>query len=156
MNSSPEVWLQLLCPPATPAPLLFWSWDKQTLPIHHLTGSSQISGQSHRGLGAIGDKPQTASGFLTGPTSPRSPPPKPNMLLGCLSFRTCRSLSSRRPGAMTSLFTGRVLQNPGPATDLLLAKPTSSPRQEGSPLPQSLTHPSQSAAPTRRSPRQGP
>lgn len=123
MNSSPEVWLQLLCPPATPAPLLFWSWDKQTLPIHHLTGSSQISGQSHGGLGAIGDKPQTASGFLTGPRSPRSPSPKPNMLLGCLSFRTCRSLSSLRPGAMTSLFTRRVLQNPGPLISCLLSQP---------------------------------
>lgn len=58
----------------TSAPLLFWSWDKQTLSIHHLTGSNQISGQSHGGLGAVGDEPQMVSGFLTGPVSPHPTP----------------------------------------------------------------------------------
>lgn len=65
-----ELWLWLLWGPFPHQPLLFWSWDKQTLPIHHLTGSSQLSGQSHGGLGAVGDKPQMVSGFLTRLVSP--------------------------------------------------------------------------------------
>lgn len=57
-------------PGPAPASLLFWSWDKQPLPIHHLTGSSQLSDQSRGGLGAAGEQPQLVSGFLSGPLSP--------------------------------------------------------------------------------------
>lgn len=96
MNSGPEVWLWLLSPSPTPAPLLFWSQDKQTLPIHHLTGSSQISGQSHGSLGAAGDVPQMVSGFLTGPVSPHPHPQKPHMLLRFRGSMTSRSLASLR------------------------------------------------------------
>lgn len=68
-----EFWPGGVAPAACSAPaptlLLFWSWDKHTLPIHHLTGNSQISRQSHGGLGAVGDEPQMVSGFLTRPVS---------------------------------------------------------------------------------------
>lgn len=69
MNSGPEAWLWLLRSTPTPTLLLFWSWDEHTLPIHHLTGNSQTSRQSHGGLGAVGDEPQMVSGFLTRPVS---------------------------------------------------------------------------------------
>ena len=71
-----EAWLWLLCSPPTPAPLPFWSWDEQTLPIHHVTGSSQISGQHQGRPRAGGDDPQLVSGFQTAPGSLHPPTPK--------------------------------------------------------------------------------
>ena len=74
------------------------------MPVHHLTGSSSISGQSYRGRGAAGEEPQTVSGFLTGPGSPHPTPRSHTHRFH--GSTTSRRLASLRPGATCGPWKG--------------------------------------------------
>lgn len=93
------------------------------MPIHHLTGSSSISGQSYRGRGAAGEAPQMVSGFLTGPGSPH-PTPKSHSQIPWLRPREAGFSETWGPHAA-----------PGRGADAASAVRSLSPLPQGSGVP---------------------